>query len=352
MSDLRAALTIAGSDSIAGAGIQADLKTFTALGVYGTSALTAVTAQNTTGIVDIVTLPADFVTAQIEAVAGDITLHAVKTGMLATAAIVEAVAAAIKSLELPRVVVDPVMVSTSGAHLLDDDGVLMMRTELIPCAAVVTPNIPEAEILSGRRIESIEQARAAAVEIHQMGASAVVITGGHAWAARSSTCCSTARSSRNCRRRESTRRTLTAPAAPSRRPSRRSLPPDTRWSKPSSARRTTCAGRFATRFLSGTATDPWDTSGIGSGIEDNHPIDYPISTLPDFHNPYTGSMTALLAIGSEPLSLDDVVAAVTAGEGIGRGRTAPSSPSWAWFAITTRDGGFCFSSTKRMRRWR
>jgi hydroxymethylpyrimidine/phosphomethylpyrimidine kinase len=180
VSDLRAALTIAGSDSIAGAGIQADLKTFAALGVYGTSALTAVTAQSTTGIVDIVTLPADFVTAQIEAVAGDITLHAAKTGMLATAAIVEAVAAAIKSLELPRVVVDPVMVSKSGAHLLDDDGVLMMRTELIPCAAVVTPNIPEAEILSGRRIESIEQARAAAVEIHQMGASAVVITGGHA----------------------------------------------------------------------------------------------------------------------------------------------------------------------------
>ena len=180
MSDRRTALTIAGSDSSAGAGIQADLKTFAALGVYGTSAITAVTAQSTVGIVDMMTLPADFVTAQMEAVAGDMALHATKTGMLATAAIVEAVAAAIKALELPQVVVDPVMVSKSGAHLLDDDGVVMLRAELLPCSAVVTPNIPEAEILSGRRIESIEDARAAAFEIHQMGASAVVITGGHA----------------------------------------------------------------------------------------------------------------------------------------------------------------------------
>ncbi len=180
VSDRRTVLTIAGSDSSAGAGIQADLKTFAALGVYGTSAITAVTAQSTVGIVDMVTLSADFVTAQMEAIAGDITLHATKTGMLATAAIVEAVAATIKSLELPLVVVDPVMVSKSGTYLLDDDGVAMLRVELLPCSAVVTPNIPEAEILSGRRIESIEEARAAAFEIHQMGASAVVITGGHA----------------------------------------------------------------------------------------------------------------------------------------------------------------------------
>jgi len=180
VSSRRAALTIAGSDSSGGAGIQADLKTFAALGVYGTSAITAVTAQSTVGIVDIVTLSADFVTAQMEAVAGDMDLHATKTGMLATAAIVEAVAAAIKALELPQVVVDPVMVSKSGAYLLDDDGVGMLRAELLPCSAVVTPNIPEAEILSGRRIESIEDARAAAFEIQQLGASTVVITGGHA----------------------------------------------------------------------------------------------------------------------------------------------------------------------------
>ena len=180
MSPPRTALTIAGSDSSGGAGIQADLKTFAALGVYGTSAITAVTAQNTSVVVSTLPLPADFVTAQIEAVAGDISVHATKTGMLATAAIVEAVAAAIKELDLPLVVVDPVMVSKNGTRLLDDDGIQMIRSELTAVSAVITPNIPEAEVLSGRRIESIEQARAAAYEIHQMGASAVVITGGHA----------------------------------------------------------------------------------------------------------------------------------------------------------------------------
>jgi len=180
MSDLRTAITIAGSDSSGGAGIQADLKTFAALGVYGTSAITAITAQNTVGVMDLMPLSADLVTAQIEAVAGDVTLHATKTGMLANAAIVEAVAAAIKELQLPLVVVDPVMVSKSGARLLDDDGIQMMKAELLPCCAVVTPNIPEAAVLTGRRVESIEQVRAAAVEIHQLGASAVVVTGGHA----------------------------------------------------------------------------------------------------------------------------------------------------------------------------
>ncbi len=179
MTPPKTALTIAGSDSSGGAGIQADLKTFAAFGVYGTSAITAVTAQNTVGIMEIVPLSADLVTAQIEAVAGDIVLHATKTGMLATAAIVEAVAAAIKELDLPLVVVDPVMVSKSGARLLDDDGIQMLRAELVPRCAVVTPNIPEAEVLSGRRIGSIEDARAAAYEIHQIGGSAVIITGGH-----------------------------------------------------------------------------------------------------------------------------------------------------------------------------
>ena len=172
-------LTIAGSDSSGGAGIQADLKTFAALGVYGTSAITAITAQNTVGVIEMLPLSADLVTAQIEAVAGDITLHATKTGMLATAAIVEAVAAAIQELDLPLVVVDPVMISKSGARLLDDDGIQVLRAELLPRCAVVTPNIPEAEVLSGRRIGSIEHARAAAQDIHQMGGSAVVITGGH-----------------------------------------------------------------------------------------------------------------------------------------------------------------------------
>jgi hydroxymethylpyrimidine/phosphomethylpyrimidine kinase len=179
MNEPRTALTIAGSDSSGGAGIQADLKTFAALSVYGTSAITAITAQNTVGVIEMHPLPADLVTAQIEAIAGDIVVHATKTGMLATAAIVEAVTAAVKELDLPLVVVDPVMLSTSGARLLDDDGIQMLRTELIPRCAVVTPNIPEAEVLSGRRIRSIEDARAAAHEIHQIGGSAVVITGGH-----------------------------------------------------------------------------------------------------------------------------------------------------------------------------
>jgi len=176
----RIAITIAGSDSSAGAGIQADLKTFAALGVYGTSAVTAITAQNTIGVVELLPLSADLVTAQIEAVAGDLSLDATKTGMLANAAIVEAVAAAIKELQLPLVVVDPVLVSKSGARLLDEDGLQMMKAELLPCCAVVTPNLPEAAALTGRRVESIEQVRAAAVEIHQLGASAVVVTGGHA----------------------------------------------------------------------------------------------------------------------------------------------------------------------------
>jgi len=175
-----AALTIAGSDSSAGAGIQADLKTFAAFGVYGLTAITAVTAQSRAGIAGVAALSADFVTAQIEAVAADFPVRATKTGMLANAAIVEAVAAAIRELELPAVVVDPVMIATTGERLLDDDGVKSLVAELLPLAMAVTPNIPEAEALSGRRIASIEDARAAAFRIHELGAASVIITGGHA----------------------------------------------------------------------------------------------------------------------------------------------------------------------------
>ncbi|MGE3510042.1 MAG: bifunctional hydroxymethylpyrimidine kinase/phosphomethylpyrimidine kinase [Vicinamibacterales bacterium] len=176
---VRAALTIAGSDSGGGAGIQADLKTFAALGVYGTCAITAITAQNTVGVTTAMTLPADLVTAQIEAVAGDFPLRATKTGMLGNAAIVEAVVAAIDELELPLVVVDPVMVAKSGDRLVDDDGVRAICTELLPRALVVTPNIPEAEALSGLTIRSLDDAREAARRIHGMGPS-VVVKGGHA----------------------------------------------------------------------------------------------------------------------------------------------------------------------------
>jgi hydroxymethylpyrimidine/phosphomethylpyrimidine kinase len=177
---MRAVLTIAGSDSGAGAGIQADLKTFAALGVYGTSAITAVTAQNTQGVTDVSILAADIVAAQIEAVAGDIQLHATKTGMLGTAAIVEAVGAAIEQLDLPLVVVDPVMVAKSGHVLVDTDGIRAMRTELLPRALVVTPNIPEAEMLAGTTINTLADARLAARTIHAAGRCAVVVKGGHA----------------------------------------------------------------------------------------------------------------------------------------------------------------------------
>jgi hydroxymethylpyrimidine/phosphomethylpyrimidine kinase len=174
------ALTIAGSDSSAGAGIQADLKTFAAHGVFGVSAITAVTAQNTTGVVAAAPLPADLVTAQIEAVATDLGLHAAKTGMLANAAIVEAVAAAVAALEIPLLVVDPVLVSTSGDPLLDDEGLLAMKKELVSRAHAITPNIPEAEVLSGVAIASDADRRDAAKRIFALGPSYVVITGGHA----------------------------------------------------------------------------------------------------------------------------------------------------------------------------
>jgi hydroxymethylpyrimidine/phosphomethylpyrimidine kinase len=176
---MRTALTIAGSDPGAGAGIQADLKTFAAFGVYGASAITAITVQNTLGVDAVAPLTADLVTAQIEAVTGDLSIDATKIGMLATAAIVEAVVAAIAELELPLVVVDPVLVSTNGERLLDADGVQAVIKELLPLARVVTPNLPEAEALSGRRITSPEEARDAARTIQEMGPAAVIITGGH-----------------------------------------------------------------------------------------------------------------------------------------------------------------------------
>jgi hydroxymethylpyrimidine/phosphomethylpyrimidine kinase len=175
----RTALTIAGSDSGAGAGIQADLKTFAAHGVYGTSALTAVTAQNTRGVTMFEALPPRLVRAQIEAVVDDIGAHAAKTGMLATAAIVEAVAQAIVDLRVPLVVVDPVMIAKSGDRLLDDEALRAMRAVLLPRAFAVTPNIPEAEALAGMTIATDGDRVEAARRIHAMGPLNVVIKGGH-----------------------------------------------------------------------------------------------------------------------------------------------------------------------------
>lgn len=181
---MRIALTIAGSDSSAGAGIQADLKTFAAHGVFGVTAITAVTAQNTTGVIAAAPLAADLVTAQIEAVVSDFGVHAAKTGMLANAAIVEAVAAAVADLEIPFLVVDPVIVATTGDTLLDDEGLLAMKKELVPRAHAVTPNIPEAEVLSGVAIRNEDDRREAAKRIFALGPAYVVITGGHESGAR------------------------------------------------------------------------------------------------------------------------------------------------------------------------
>src|SRR5688572_12548273 len=176
---MRTALTIAGSDSGAGAGIQADLKTFAAHGVYGTCAITAVAAQNTQGVTRFDALAADLVTAQMEAVMSDIGAHAAKTGMLASAAIVEAVAAAVQDLDIPMLVVDPVMIAKSGDRLLDADALGAMKTELLRRAFLVTPNLPEAEVLAGMSIRDDDDRREAARRIVALGASSVVVKGGH-----------------------------------------------------------------------------------------------------------------------------------------------------------------------------
>ena len=176
---MRVALTIAGSDSGAAAGIQADLKTFAAHNVYGLTAITAVTAQNTLGVATYQALPADLVIAQIEAVVSDFGVHAAKTGMLPNAAIVEAVAAAVNDLEIPLLVVDPVMIATSGDRLLDDEAVAAMKSELFKRALTVTPNIPEAEALTGIEIRSDSNRREAARVLASFGAKTVIIKGGH-----------------------------------------------------------------------------------------------------------------------------------------------------------------------------
>ena len=176
---MRTALTIAGSDSGGGAGIQADLKTFAAFGVYGTSALAALTAQNTVAVTAMHLVPPEFVVAQIDAVVADLGCDAVKTGMLATAGIVAAVAGAIARLQLPNVVVDPVMVAKSGDHLLAAEAVDAVRRQLLPLARVVTPNVPEAEVLTGLTIRTRDDALAAARALRALGAAAVVVKGGH-----------------------------------------------------------------------------------------------------------------------------------------------------------------------------
>ena len=176
---MRTALTIAGSDSGGGAGIQADLKTFAAFGVYGTSAITSITAQNTRGVTSARAMDPALVVAQIEAVASDFAIAATKIGMLANAAIIEAVADAITRLSLPAVVLDPVMVAKGGDNLLESSAVAALRQKLIPLAAVLTPNVPEAETLTGLSIVSVADQREAAARLIGLGAGIVVVKGGH-----------------------------------------------------------------------------------------------------------------------------------------------------------------------------
>lgn len=173
------AMTIAGSDSGGGAGIQADLKTFAAMGVFGTSAITALTAQNTRAVIAVVELAPEFVAAQIDAIVTDIGVDAAKTGMLANAAIIEAVAAKVGEHRIEQLVVDPVMVAKSGASLLRPDAVDALRRVLLPLALVVTPNLPEASALAGRSIQTIDQMKEAARAIVDLGPRSVVVKGGH-----------------------------------------------------------------------------------------------------------------------------------------------------------------------------
>lgn len=172
-------LTIAGSDSCGGAGIQADLKTFSALGTYGMSVITAVTAQNTMGVLSVREIDVDMVRGQIDCLFDDIIIHAVKIGMVSSVEIIETIGNCLKSRTGTPIIVDPVMVSKSGCHLLRPESTEALIKVLFPLAKVVTPNLFEAEVITGRKIENIGGMEEAAVQIHGLGARNVVVKGGH-----------------------------------------------------------------------------------------------------------------------------------------------------------------------------
>ncbi len=176
---MRTALTIAGSDSSGGAGIQADLKTMTMNGVFAMSAITALTAQNTTGVTGIMEVTPEFLKEQIDCVFTDIRPDAVKIGMVASAPLIETIGERLRFYRAEHIVVDPVMVATSGARLIDEDAVTTLKGELLPLAAVITPNIPEAEVLSGLAIRSADDMAAAAKTIWESYGCAVLCKGGH-----------------------------------------------------------------------------------------------------------------------------------------------------------------------------
>jgi len=176
---IKRVLTIAGSDSGGGAGIQADLKTITALGGFGMSVITALTAQNTLGVHGIHEVPADFIEKQFDAVATDIGVDAAKTGMLASSEIMRTVAKKIEEYGIEKLVVDPVMVAKGGAMLIRQEAKQTLIEELLPLAFVITPNVPEAEELTGMKIATVEDMKEAAMAINRMGAENVFLKGGH-----------------------------------------------------------------------------------------------------------------------------------------------------------------------------
>lgn len=172
-------LTIAGSDSGGGAGIQADIKTIVTLGAYPLTVLSALTAQNSMGVDGIHEVPPDFVVAQMESVIGDMSPHAAKTGMLLNAGILKAVTTVLGRHKLPLLVVDPVILSSTGRVLLESDAIRIMKEQLLPLSTVVTPNLYEAGVLSGHRVSTLEEMVAAARRIRELGPANVIITGGH-----------------------------------------------------------------------------------------------------------------------------------------------------------------------------
>jgi hydroxymethylpyrimidine/phosphomethylpyrimidine kinase len=176
---IRKALSIAGSDPSGGAGIQADLKTFSRLKVYGMAVIAALTAQNTMGVVSVSEISPDFLAQQLDAVLTDIPPDAAKTGMLLNAATVEVVAAKMRQYCVTSLVVDPVIVSTSGARLLNESAIDTFRRALLPLALLITPNVEEVRLLTGKSIETTEDMEEAALRIHGMGARHVLIKGGH-----------------------------------------------------------------------------------------------------------------------------------------------------------------------------
>lgn len=180
--DMRTALTIAGSDSCGGAGIQADIKTMTANGVYAMSAVTALTAQNTTGVIDIMESTPEFLKKQIDQIFTDIRPDAVKTGMVASTGLIEVIAERLEFYKAENIVVDPVMVATSGAKLISDDAIDFLKEKLMPLASVITPNIPECEVLSGMKVKSEADMEECAKRIYEAYGCAVLCKGGHSLA--------------------------------------------------------------------------------------------------------------------------------------------------------------------------